>query len=599
MWNKIVASPALGLGQTVRNAFKKFNWEFASGIGVWNTPFYIYCGIIAQVFSGFTHVGGPSSQLVLVFAIRFTLTCANTLVSFSLTRLFFARPKTVGLGLTFNLVLIGLIGALDNAAYGVLLHSFHVFNLVPIQQRAVSSLILGPILFILFVSGYQGNLYRIELTNKVLGFSQELNFLLQNSGRMVLEEMAELSDQMRARLTPRLDYIQELIAKGNSGDAVGVLRFINQSDVRPAAREIESSQEFFGETKAGSLRSPKVAISATYKLSEALKPWTVLLLSLVQYLVLTFAARLAPNAGDMAVILVAFVLLLVVKANAKHGPSRDLKRTIAIVCFVLLFCVSVGWILLEVFKTLQVYQFVACLSSLTVSIVITSTLRLISSHNRQLTAELLELKTKIKSSISLLRQEQWIGRRRLVSQIHGEVQGALVAATTRLSLAQSQDDDQVSLALSDLDRAIEALGRVPETNADFGEAAQNLVDAWAGVCDIKLDVRDDARELLGSSPSSSFVVMAMFTEAVVNAVHHGGANKVKLTVTVSKPGTLEVEMRDNGQLKSEVVWGTGIKEMIAMTTKFSFNRQGDETVVKGELPIILAPHTQQHLEGVL
>jgi hypothetical protein len=308
-----------------------------------------------------------------------------------------------------------------------------------------------------------------------------------------------------------------------------------------------------------------------------------LLLSLIQYAVLILAARLSFSLVSFLVFGTAAFVIKLIQLASDRNSADGLAKTISKIFFMLLLITAGSWLILLYSGMHSPYTLMATLGSLATATFISSVIFLTAQFNQQLTAELQKEKARLRASLSRVRQRQWFSRRRVVSQVHGDVQGAVVAAITRLS--RQSDPKQLELARTDLDRAMEALRDLPELSGDFETELASLKRSWEGVCQIDFSLSKAARDLIGLANTNAFVVNAMVTEAVVNAVRNGSATVVQISVSCLRPGTLSLEIRDNGQIRQPVAIAGGARELLALTTKFSAQREGDFTVATAEIPL--------------
>jgi hypothetical protein len=374
-----------------------------------------------------------------------------------------------------------------------------------------------------------------------------------------------------------------MVEPNSSEEAVSLLRFMNQADVRPAGQEVSILPQKPATLADVPLMSDRVRITAKYSLSASLSPVLIMLLSLIQYAVLILAARLSFSFTSFQVLLVAGCAIKVIQLVSDKNSVDGLSKIIAKLFFILLLVTTGAWLILLYSGMRSPYTLMATLASLIAATITGSVISLTGQFNQQLTAELLQEKARLRASVSRVRQRQWLGRRRVVSQVHGDVQGAVVAAITRLS--RQSDPEQLELARRDLDRAMDALRDLPELSGDFDTDLALFKRTWEGVCQIEFHISKEAKDLIGTGRANSFVINAMLTEAVVNAVRNGGATLTMISISSSQPGCLSLEIRDNGQIHQPVAISSSARELLALTTKFSARREGDFTVSTAEIPL--------------
>lgn len=565
---------------------KNANLEFASSKDVWGLGFYIYCGLIAQVFSLFTHVGGPPSQILLVEAIRFMLSCANTVATLSLSRLFFASNRSIVSGLAFNLLANSLVGFLDNTAYGFLLGQLNLYNIIPIEQRAYSALILGPILFLVYVSGFQGNRQRRKLNSRISALRRELAYLTNYSNQLVDDDLNLLTEKVRDRLTPKVDYVKSTLQSASSAnDTLSLLRFMNEADIRPTAAEVSDSpaRSLEREQQADPLET--ISIDAKFSFAASFKPLLTLFLATVQYLILILAARLPISWASLASFVVIATVIKVVQLIASGSQQEMLARTVAKISFFIIVISFGAWIVGLYFGNTDAYNSVATIAAIDMGILIVAGTSLVSQYNQQLTRELKLATRSLKVAVVKIRQQQWLSRRRVASQVQLDVQGAVANAISRLAQLESSDETLVELARKDLDLALDALRTVPELSFLIRDQLEELRLAWSGVCEIEIKMTEAVQLIIDGDKSNALIVNAVVNEAVVNAVRLGRASWIGVTLIAPNAGFLEMEVRDNGHLGTSVVMGDAAREILSLTTKSTLSKVGPLTVGTAEIPI--------------
>jgi signal transduction histidine kinase len=147
--------------------------------------------------------------------------------------------------------------------------------------------------------------------------------------------------------------------------------------------------------------------------------------------------------------------------------------------------------------------------------------------------------------ISSIARDRQIGAalREMASVLHGTVQTKLMTCAMALDLAaQSGDDESANTALLEARRVLGAASFSPSEDAGSlrGEIARKCA-VWNGLCEssIHIDVRDESSDVIER-------IARIVEEGIANAVRHGGATKVELSVIQDLDGAFEVSVRDNG-----------------------------------------------------
>lgn len=134
--------------------------------------------------------------------------------------------------------------------------------------------------------------------------------------------------------------------------------------------------------------------------------------------------------------------------------------------------------------------------------------------------------------------------RDLAQLLHGTVQTRLTTSILKIKKAQ-QDGDDVALNLALLE-AISVLQTPLPTNeiaSTLGLEIERKVSLWQGISTI--DVQIDP-QLLNSSDVRIREISRLVEEGISNAVRHGGATLLQLTVSLTPNGSVAVQLDDNG-----------------------------------------------------
>ncbi len=186
--------------------------------------------------------------------------------------------------------------------------------------------------------------------------------------------------------------------------------------------------------------------------------------------------------------------------------------------------------------------------------------------------------TQLGLLISGLRQELWINRRRLALILHGPIQGALYAAAIKLGRAESLAGSVVDEVQSDLSEALEQLDVASHFDpAIIRQQFADISDLWVGTCNVSFSVSNAVYDVLVAHPHAAECVLEVTQEAVVNAIKHGEATRIDVTIHNLSPGVLTVVIENDGiQGTGNMIPGLGtrILDEITHTWKRDFNAHG-------------------------
>jgi signal transduction histidine kinase len=185
---------------------------------------------------------------------------------------------------------------------------------------------------------------------------------------------------------------------------------------------------------------------------------------------------------------------------------------------------------------------------------------------------------------SHLRQEAWLNRKRLASVLHGPVQAALYAAAMRLAQSKQISPDLISGIEVDLNQALNQIESFGE-NENFDIVLAQIADVWDGVCEIRFEINEQMRVELRAASSVAVCVLEVIREATSNAIKHGGATEILVSVKpASRDSLLLVEILNNGKLPdTESEAGYGSQLLSEVTYSWSIGEKNGRTLVRAKL----------------
>ena len=555
---------------------------------VWSPRFFVFCAVLFELLSIATDLIRLRSDSYLWLVIQLLTLATFVVLALVYKLLFFAKPRSKKAALVANLIAVAILGGIHNFLVAYLAQSLGLDPNVFLRRRAIGGMLMGLAIFVIYGFAFSDQMNRTEARNKVANLRSELKAYLDSSKQMVQDEFELQANQIRATLEPKLDYVQGLMkARNSSQDTVRLLRYLVQSDVRPMSSELARKQSTILIEQTREVAHGQIVIDAKYSLSKAINP-------LAFFLGVGFAISLFDDVSvevsepvGLAVSAVTAAALFGVKFLARKSAPVGDKRLIFKLFALAIGVFAFAWFLFAVLGTEHIYAMLLyfALGAL-VSLYLTASYAVLGQYRTQLHDEIDRTNAKLQLAITQLRQSLWLGRRQLISQLHGTVQGAITAAVTRLSNADPNDPEVLELAQQDLDRAVSALQSGPVVDLDILEALESLRISWEGVCDFTWELSAEDLVLIDKAPETPYYISAIATEAVSNAVRHGGAKKAHLCVYVSEDSLLGLQILNDGTLpESNIQEGTGSKLITELTADWRFLDCCGETLLDMKLPL--------------
>ena len=137
-------------------------------------------------------------------------------------------------------------------------------------------------------------------------------------------------------------------------------------------------------------------------------------------------------------------------------------------------------------------------------------------------------------------------------------------------------------------RAAEALSRTPETEVGLSVALGNLATTRKGICEIKFEISERANRSLQRDANARMCVNEICKEALSNAVRHGEAKNITISIDRSVDELLIIEAANNGRaVSANFKQGVGSRMLDDLTVDWSItnNRAAGLTVLQAKLPL--------------
>lgn len=194
-----------------------------------------------------------------------------------------------------------------------------------------------------------------------------------------------------------------------------------------------------------------------------------------------------------------------------------------------------------------------------------------------------EVNLQISSSLSRLRHDILITKRQSGKLLHGGVQAKLQAAMLRLSRATSVDQKLIQEVSTDIEQAYQLL-RISDSTVSFslGELLDDLIDFWAGVCEVEVEITRDLDERISSDPIAVQCIIEVIRESISNAVKHDSAEKATVVLTVSDTGLVDLQVThtvfgDTSELNRQNTPGYGFRLYDDLTLNWSL-KENDKSI---------------------
>jgi signal transduction histidine kinase len=211
-------------------------------------------------------------------------------------------------------------------------------------------------------------------------------------------------------------------------------------------------------------------------------------------------------------------------------------------------------------------------------------LMFLSALDRQrdeLASQLQAAVAELDSLEAKLRQELWLEQRQLDQLVHSEVQGRLRAAAV-LAKTTGLDSDVEQLRRE----CISALtqGNRPQSLAEFQEELEVL---WGQSLKLSFKIGPAAKASLEGDPYLSNAVFLVVREGVINAVKHGKAKRVGISISMKGNQLLTVQVRNDGAHAFGDRRGLGTELFDELSQSWTLEQSTADTVLAVNFPVLV------------
>lgn len=190
-------------------------------------------------------------------------------------------------------------------------------------------------------------------------------------------------------------------------------------------------------------------------------------------------------------------------------------------------------------------------------------------------------------AVARLNEELWMQRRSLSKILHGPTQGTLNSAALRLTQATDDDSDKIRADVARrISEAVTTLESGTQEQIDVTRELALINQTWQGICDIRLDVDPSTMARVETDPLCAASFVDIIGEAIANAVIHGVAGHVTITVTEQGAREVRIDAVDDGTGPSErTSGGLGSRLLREACTDWNLSSDGTATRLFAVIPL--------------
>ena len=470
------------------------------------------------------------------------------------------------------------------------------FGIVPVTDLAYR-LVGGPIFVIsmYILSNTMVSSFLVHRDQALVLIERREQLQVANAG--FEKEIARLTEaqrsQVRELVAPSIWELQKFLSSttGSVQDAIFQIKSLNETVVRPLSRQ---------------MAGPQTAIDSEMLTSEiqTLQPkqnWLPERISIADSLSLRFFALVALILGfnsqaaalgvvNAAVLLLATLPVMVGAIWLFKVAIRGVELPTGVAAIIAATYAAVTGFLSGTLTTLlglsatdqfpiQGALFLAINMLFTLGLGVASNERERSLRQLETAVEELALLT------SRLRQRVWLARKTLAMELHGPIQSTLQSVAARLSKMKKPNDDELQSALGQIREAFDGVDQEDFLSGkNLDQLLDELILLWEGALDLHVVLHDRAKEALAKDQAAARCALEVCREAVTNAVKHGSAEQVRISITPGD-GFVTIKAVNDGINLTRELAGQGINLYQEVAHSFSLTDEPDGVTLELKLPL--------------
>jgi len=196
---------------------------------------------------------------------------------------------------------------------------------------------------------------------------------------------------------------------------------------------------------------------------------------------------------------------------------------------------------------------------------------LLTSQRYEMATQLSEALKELASVVSILRQREWIARRRVSFVMHGSLQSSLNAAVLKLGANRNPSGEMIDQIRLEISQALDRIWQDRSEDYCFAKAQQEITNVWEGTVQVDWKLADGVSHVLNTNPTPAECLGEVVREAVSNASRHGGADLVEIKISIEDKRVLVTALDNGSSTNTEKTQGLGSELMSDVCSSWSLD----------------------------
>jgi signal transduction histidine kinase len=418
----------------------------------------------------------------------------------------------------------------------------------------------------------------------------------QSAENLVDQQRFEIFKIVKESIEPAVSEISQNLANATSKDSGNLkasaskITELIDSKLRPLSASLHQQQKIEVPRVNTSVKKPSLmSLPKKITLRNNVSPLAIYLNLVVPN---TTGAFLYVGYAALPIALLAYaplaiILWLFVRLPISNRPIRSgiafllLSVVLAIAWTPAIFILR--WLGIDAVDRLSLAP-TATLGTITVGLLLTYGF-VVESQRRNYESELRIANQELNLELNRTSQLIWHVRQRAAQTLHGSVQASLTAANMRILGAEEVNEELLEKVRQDLVRATFALTDLDGPTLDLKTSLTDLIELWQGVCEVKVSLDDELLNSISANQITSHCINEIVKESVTNAIRHGKARLVEISIQDLNDGSIQIEITNDGAGNVAGTPGVGSQILDEITMRWTRESIEDKVLVTAQVAL--------------
>lgn len=200
--------------------------------------------------------------------------------------------------------------------------------------------------------------------------------------------------------------------------------------------------------------------------------------------------------------------------------------------------------------------------------------RLFAHYEAVRIAQLNSTRRDIALDVSEVRRRVWLRQRHVAHALHSSAQSRVHAVAQQLRNGRgSLTATDVAVVSEVLEDVVEIVRSPESTSTDAFVELTRAIEFWSGMCEITLVTGEGVRESSARNPEAAESLVVTCLEAINNAVRHGEATRIDVSITFAESDILKVVVSSDGAPLESPVPGLGMTMYDDLTIEWTLSNE--------------------------